>query len=281
MSGLSKQERAGCTKIINMLTQSDLLSLCDTVTKKMIAVESSTEAVEAILTYSTSAEELLRRKKVHRELLFSYLVKEGVVMSTNSEKHQLVKRTLELWSSGTELHHTDVKADPGFDPLVLGRQFCQWFFQLLNSQNPSLGQQHLDWGPQHFWPDAKLRLLSSVNGEHTEEFAGAEMVNLRLLSLTKEERLLLRPNLDSHGLRALASPHGLVLVAVAGTIHRDTVCLGVYEQIFGLIRSPLDNDSWKIKFINLKIRGQDTLVGTETAAPMLTCDSSELQLLCR
>lgn len=54
----------------------------------------------------------------------------------------------------------NVKAEVGFDPMVLSQQFCQWFFQLLNSQNPSLGQQPQDWGPQHFWPDVKLRLLS-------------------------------------------------------------------------------------------------------------------------
>lgn len=54
---------------------------------------------------------------------------------------------------------TDGKAETSFDPLVFGRQFCQWFFQLLNSQNLSLGQQPQDWGPQHFWPDARLRLF--------------------------------------------------------------------------------------------------------------------------
>ena len=54
----------------------------------------------------------------------------------------------------------DVKTAASFDPLVLGQQFCQWFFQLLNSQNPSLGQQPQDWGPQHFWPDVKLHLLA-------------------------------------------------------------------------------------------------------------------------
>lgn len=55
---------------------------------------------------------------------------------------------------------TDTKSETGFDPLVLGTQFCLWFFQLLNSQNPSLGQQPQEWGPQHFWPDVKLTLLS-------------------------------------------------------------------------------------------------------------------------
>lgn len=54
---------------------------------------------------------------------------------------------------------TDGKAEASFDPLVFGRQFCQWFFQLLNSQNLSLGQEPQDWGPQHFWPNARLRLF--------------------------------------------------------------------------------------------------------------------------
>ncbi|KAF7666769.1 hypothetical protein LDENG_00090800 [Lucifuga dentata] len=283
------------------MSKCDLLSLADTVTNKMIVVENVSEAMEAILSYSKNAEEFLKRKKVHRDLIFKYLAKDGVLMPPSSEKHQLVKRTLVLWSPGklpvnqrslggddgrpesteTVSSSTDGKAEAGFDPLALGQQFCQWFFQLLNSHNPSLGQQPQDWGPQHFWPDVKLHLLSSADGQHVEEFLGAELVNLRLLALTREERLLLSPNLEPHGLRALASPHGLVLVAVAGTIHRDDTCLGIFEQIFGLIRSPLNSNSWKIKFVNLKIRGQDALGGTEMVAPALTCDSSELQLLCR
>lgn len=113
-----------------------------------------------------------------------------------------------------------------------------------------------------------------------EEFLGADLVSCRFLALTRDERLLFSPNLDPHGLKALTSRHGLVLVAVAGTIHRDSVCLGIFEQIFGLIRSPLDNNSWKIKFVNLKIRGQDALSGTDVPAPALTYNSSELQLLC-
>ncbi|XP_071382186.1 uncharacterized protein C3orf38 homolog isoform X2 [Centroberyx affinis] len=279
MPGLSDTERSGCKKMLSVLPKSDLLSLSDTVTNKLIAVENVTEAMEAILSYTKDAEELLKRKKVQRDIIFKYLAKEGVVMPPNSEKHQLVKRTLEFWSSGKE---KTVSADQslGFDPLALGQQFCQWFFQLLNSQNPSMGQQPQDWGPQHFWPDVKLRLLSSADSQQMEEFQGAELVSLRLLALARDERLLLSPSMEPRGLRALASPHGLVLVAVAGTIHRDAACLGVYEQIFGLIRSPLDN-SWKIKFVNLKIRGQDALGGAEVAAPALTCDSSELQLLCR
>lgn len=126
-------------------------------------------------------------------------------MPPNSEKHQLVKRTLELWSSGkvrmiridqfSECHSErqhfvpfrqvdtgervpqepngsnqsrgtetavskQMTTEGDFNPQTLGQQFCQWFYQLLNSQNPSLGHQPQDWGPQHFWPDVKLRLFS-------------------------------------------------------------------------------------------------------------------------
>ncbi|KAG7503435.1 hypothetical protein JOB18_038444 [Solea senegalensis] len=291
MSGLSETERAGCSVILKLMSKADLYSLSDTVTNRMVVVENSTEAMETILSFSKSAEEFLRRKKVHRDLIFKHLAKEGVVMSPNSEKHQLVKRTLELWSSGkaavnkgetdnTRDKTSDLQDEVGFDPQVLGQQFCRWLFQILNSQNASLGQQPQDWGPQHFWPDVKLRLLSRAGSEQMEEFNGAELVSLRLLALTRDEQLLLSPNLESHGIRTLVSPHGLVLVAVAGTIHRDEICLGIFEQIFGLIQSPMENNIWKIKFVNLKIRGQDALGGTEVEAPSLTYNSSELRFLC-
>ncbi|TWW80636.1 uncharacterized protein C3orf38 homolog [Takifugu flavidus] len=293
MSGLSESERAGCKDILNLMTTSSILSLCDTITNKLIVVESFTEATDTILSFTKNAEEFLRRKKVHRDLIFKYLVKEGVAMSPNSEKHQLVKRTLELWSSGetditkrlpqepNESHQSTVtETSEDFNPQALGKQFCQWFFQLLNSQNPSLGQQPQDWGPQHFWPDVKLHLVSCAGSKQREKFLGSELVNLRLLALTKEERLVLSPNLEPNGLNVLASPHGLVLVAVAGTIHRDGVCLGIFEQIFGLISSPLENNRWKIKFVNLKIKGQDALEEKVVAAPSLSSNSAELQLLC-
>uniref|UniRef100_A0A674PAF2 Chromosome 3 open reading frame 38 n=1 Tax=Takifugu rubripes TaxID=31033 RepID=A0A674PAF2_TAKRU len=196
MSGLSESERAGCKDILNLMTTSSILSLCDTITNKLIVVESFTEATDTILSFTKNAEEFLKRKKVQRDLIFKYLVKEGVVMSPNSEKHQLVKRTLELWSSGE----------------VRGLQ------------------------PTGSW--------------------------------------------EPYGLNVLASPHGLVLVAVAGTIHRDGVCLGIFEQIFGLISSPLENNRWKIKFVNLKIKGQDALEKKVVAAPSLSSNSAELQLLC-
>uniref|UniRef100_A0AAY5K7U9 Uncharacterized protein n=1 Tax=Esox lucius TaxID=8010 RepID=A0AAY5K7U9_ESOLU len=182
MSSLSDAERNGFKNMFDIMSMKDILSLSDTVTNKLIAVGSTTEAVEAILSYTKDAEELLKRRKVHRDIIFKYLAKEGVVMPTDSDKNQLHLTCLFLCSI------------------------------------------------KHYF--------------------------------------------------ALSSPHGLVLVAVAGTIHRDTVCLGVYEQVFGLIRSPLEQNSWKIKFVNLKIRGPEVLGGAgELVSPSLTCSPTELQLL--
>ncbi|XP_028291553.1 uncharacterized protein C3orf38 homolog [Gouania willdenowi] len=292
MFGLSEKERCGFKRIFSLMTHSDLLSLSDTVTNKVIAVENVTEAIDTILSFTKNAEELLKRRKIYRDVIFKYLAMEGVTMPPNSEKHQLVKRTLELWSSGKVNEHkqeeadqkmsdsTNVKPSVDVDPLVLGQHFCRWFFQLLNSQNSSLNQPPQAWGPQHFWPDVKLKLFARAGSERMEEFLGSELVSCRLLALPSTERLIFSPNLEPRGLKALVSPHGLVLVAVAGTIHRDATCLGIFEQVFGLIRSPLDNDSWKIKFIHLKIRGQDCVSGAEVAAPALSFNSTDLQLLC-
>lgn len=51
------------------------------------------------MSYTSNAAELLKRRKVHRDVIFRYLAKEGVVMPPASDKHQLVQRTLELWTS--------------------------------------------------------------------------------------------------------------------------------------------------------------------------------------
>ncbi|XP_066562116.1 uncharacterized protein C3orf38 homolog [Amia ocellicauda] len=298
MSGLSERQKAGCTEILQSLAEPDLLALKDTVTNRMITVESSQEALHAILAYSQSAEELLRRKKVHRDFIFRYLAKEGVVLPPTSEKHQLIKTALDYWGpEGTAVQapkpsgravEAEGRAEtaPGrgeqaAECQALGDQFCQWFFQLLNSQNPALGQTRQDWGPQHFWDDARLQFCYSTAEQQLEEYRGAELVSLRLLALARDEQLFLSPNLDPRGLKCVSSAHGLVVVAVAGTIHRERKCLGVFEQVFGLIRTPTGPNSWKIKFLNLKIRGQSALEGGEPVpAPAVTYEPSELRLFC-
>ncbi|XP_023683379.2 uncharacterized protein C3orf38 homolog [Paramormyrops kingsleyae] len=283
MAGLTAIERDGFIQILGFLSEADLRGLCDTVTNRMIAVANAKEAREAILAYSQDAEELLKRKKVHRDVIFKYLAAQNVVVPPTAEKSQLVKATLQLWRSGKASRPAiEEKEDNSnvnvSDYLTLGKAFCQWFFQALNSQNPAKDQPPEPWGPQHFWENACLKLQSTMQAEQLDEFQGAELVSLRLLAMAREERLLFNPNLEPHGLKCVASPHGLVVVAVAGTIHKEWVCMGIFEQVFGLIRSPFDNKNWKIKSLHLKIRHCDTLGGENLSSPALTCNSSQLQL---
>ncbi len=161
---------------------------------------------------------------------------------------------------------------------ALGKQFCQWFFSLLNSQNPTQGQPAQDWGSQHFWQDVRLRLLLCTGEQHVDEFNGAELVSQRLHAFAGQEHLLFCPNMEGQGLKCISSAHGLVLVAIAGTIHRDNACLGIFEKVFGLIRSPMDRNRWKVKFMNMKVESQSDI--TDRQLPVITYNSKELLSLC-
>ncbi|KFP77897.1 Uncharacterized protein C3orf38, partial [Apaloderma vittatum] len=249
------------------------------------------EAIHAILVYSQSVEELLRRKKVCRDVIFKYLAAQGIPVPPSSEKHLLIDRVKQYWSgklttctseSGERKPHTGTHEErqksPEDDIHDLGEEFCQWFFALLNSQHPLGVKSEERWGPQHFWEDAKMKFCYNTLEKNVEEYVGAEMVSLRLLSLVKDEYLLFNPNLHTDALKCAMSRHGLVLVAVAGTVHRDNACLGIFELVFGLISCPIRENTWKIKVVNLKIVGQGALEpGMHIEKPSIKYESTQLQ----
>ncbi|KAM6319675.1 uncharacterized protein C3orf38 homolog [Podargus strigoides] len=291
--GLSEREQAACRELLELLETEELMALTDTVTNRLVHPESRQDAIHAILVYSQNVEELLRRRKVYREVLFKYLTAQGIPVPPSSEKHILIDRVKQYWSgqltaraseSGdrkprAESHGARQKS-PQDDIHDLGEEFCQWFFALLNSQHPLGVKSEERWGPQHFWEDAKLKFCYNTLEKNMEEYIGAEMVSLRLLSLVREEYLLFNPNLHVSGLKCAMSRHGLVLVAVAGTVHRDNTCLGIFEQVFGLISCPIRKNIWKIKVMNLKIVGQNALEpGMQVEKPSIKFTSNQLQEL--
>ncbi|XP_041066710.1 uncharacterized protein C3orf38 homolog isoform X1 [Carcharodon carcharias] len=294
---LSEREQCGCRELLQILAQGELISVADTVTNRMLKIENSAEAMDAILCYSQSAEELLKRKKIHREIIFQYLAKHNIVVPCNAEKHQLVQKVIEYWreggtasqknnssgsTSGNNVPPHDVAANYKYDYQAMGLEFCKWFYQLLNSQNPLLQEQSKEWGPQHFWEDVILKFSYRTSEQQLEVYTGAVMVSLRLLALTKEEHLFLNPNLTGSGLKCIHSPHGLVIIAVAGTIHRESICLGIFEQIFGLIRCPSSENNWKMKFVHLKITGHGAAAqvavqpNEDADLPIIKYESNEL-----
>ncbi|TEA32363.1 hypothetical protein DBR06_SOUSAS5210058 [Sousa chinensis] len=295
MSGLSYSEMEGCRSLLGLLDNDEIMALCDTITNRQVQPEDRQDAIHAILVYSQSVEELLRRKKVHREIIFKYLATQGVIIPPATEKHNLIQHAKDYWKKQSQLklketpepvktedirlfeqEKEDKKAE-NVDFRRLGEEFCHWFFELLNSQNPLLGPPQDEWGPQHFWHDVKLRFYYNTSEQNVIDYHGAEIVSLRLLSLVKEEYLFLSPNLDSHGLKCASSPHGLVMVGVAGTVHRENTCLGIFEQIFGLIRCPFVENTWKIKFINLRIIGESSLAPGTLMKPAITLEPSDLE----
>ncbi|XP_061484055.1 uncharacterized protein C3orf38 homolog isoform X1 [Rhineura floridana] len=296
-AGLTERERDGCRELLELLHTDDLLALTDTVTNRLVHPDNRQEAIHAILLYSQSAEELLKRKKVFREIIFKYLAAKGVIVPPSSEKHQLVDRAKQYWCEQLKDYAPEQKfAKPDVQKSEeggkqggdkqdddkgchsLGEEFCQWFFGILNSQNPLVGEPHEEWGPQHFWDDVILKFCYNTSEQNIEEYFGAELVSLRLLSLVKEEYLFLNPNLNAGGLKCTVTRHGLVVVAVAGTVHRNTCCMGIFEQIFGLIRCPFTENTWKIKFVNLKIVGRNALEPeTHLERPCIKYEQEDLQ----
>ncbi|XP_071613175.1 uncharacterized protein C3orf38 homolog [Heliangelus exortis] len=291
--GLSEREQAACRELLEFLGTNDLMALTDTVTNRLVHPENRQEAIHAILAYSQNVEELLKRRKVCREILFKYLALHGIPVPPSSEKNQLIEHVKQYWSRqftrcGSESgekktyseSHGERKKPPQNDIHHLGEEFCQWFFELLNSQHPLGVKSEGRWGPEHFWEDAKMKFCYNTLEKNTEEYVGAEIVSLRLLSLVKEEYLLFNPNLRANGLKCVMSPHGLLLIAVAGTVHRENTCLGIFEQIFGLISCPVRDNTWKIKVVSLKIVGQNALdPGIQMEKPSIKYDSNQLQQL--
>ncbi|KAL8616654.1 hypothetical protein ACOMHN_031636 [Nucella lapillus] len=244
------------------------------------------EAVKAIIEYSQSAVELLRRKKIRRDLLFQYLADCGVVISPNAEKQEMIYAVLDYWGYAAlknyDLTDTDsttqavaVASPPGQNlQQRLGETFAKWFYQLLNSENPHCTTRSDDvFGPHHFWENATLKIVSRTPDLTEESYDGNVLVAGRLQALAKEELLLFNPNISVGGVRVQTNPHGLVIIMVCGTIHRHDTCLGVFEQVFGLISNPLNENTWKVKLTQLHLSSSQV-----TAVPRLS-DTSARKLL--
>lgn len=155
---------------------------------------------------------------------------------------------------------------------TLGETFVRWFYELINSQNPVHGGGG-DFGPHHFWENCTLKLVSRTPEVSEETFEGNMLVAQRLSALAREERLLFNPNVSVDGVKVQVDPHGLLVVMACGTIHQHNNCLGVFQQMFGLVRSPLDENKWKVKTSQLQLCSSQV-----TAIPKLT-DSSTRELL--
>ena len=65
----------------------------------MVLFLSFPEAVDAIMLYSPNPLQLLRRKKVKREHLYTYLAENKYIAPPSADKAGLIRKILELWGT--------------------------------------------------------------------------------------------------------------------------------------------------------------------------------------
>jgi len=96
---LTEKEKHGISELLDRMTISDLQSLAQTVTSRLLVPENSMEAIQAIILHTDKASDLLKRRKIKKELLFKYLHFKRVPIEAISDKHLHVTKVLEVWES--------------------------------------------------------------------------------------------------------------------------------------------------------------------------------------
>ena len=77
----------------------DLQSLAQTVTSKLLEPQTKIEAISMIILHTERAADLLKRKKIKKELMFEYLDFKKVSIEPLSSMNEHVFRVLNLWGS--------------------------------------------------------------------------------------------------------------------------------------------------------------------------------------
>jgi len=159
--------------------------------------------------------------------------------------------------------------------------FANWFYNMLNSfpKDRQSGRQltatsgssgsdassskssdsENTFGPHHFIQNCclNLRLESGGGGgesfQHDETVRGGAAVAEKLAHFCLNDELVFNVNLDGGGCAGKKSEHGLVMIQARGTLLRRGCLVGVFEQSFGLVKDP-KQDNWKIQITNLALK---------------------------
>ena len=96
---LTEAEKHGIAELLTRMSVQDLQSLAQTVTSKLLVPETSSEAISMIILHTERAADLLKRRKIKKELLFKYLHFKRVPIESVADKSVHVTRVLELWGA--------------------------------------------------------------------------------------------------------------------------------------------------------------------------------------
>ncbi|KFO29010.1 hypothetical protein H920_09655 [Fukomys damarensis] len=160
-----------------------------------------------------SVEELLKGRKAHREVIFKYLATQGIGVSPATEKqsYSACNRLLERATKDETEKNARASHKEGGHPTLStpskrrqkeaekadfccpGEEFCHWFFELLNSQNPSMGPSQDERGAQHFLRDVKLRFYYNTSEQNVIDYHGAEMGAFAVVASRRRVSFFLAP----------------------------------------------------------------------------------------
>ena len=85
--------------MLSRMSVKDLQSLAQTVTSKLLEPQTKTEAISMIILHTERAADLLKRKKIKKELMFEYLDFKKVSIEPLASKNEHVSLVLNLWGS--------------------------------------------------------------------------------------------------------------------------------------------------------------------------------------
>ncbi|CAF1331360.1 unnamed protein product [Adineta ricciae] len=241
---MNEFEQLGAQELLSLLGDDELMSVKETVTKSIIKTNTKAETIDACLKCSQSAMQLLRRKKIRRDILMQYLARKSIPVVAGTDKVRLIKQIIEFWNSGSSPAITANQAVPTILPTIyqLSHQFTEWFYTSWNTLTT--------FSPEHFFPDCELTLVH----ENQHRVLGSYYVCDILRSYVATQNLRFCPNIPSN--KAEESKHGLVLVQIHGTIHQHGTCVGIFDQAFGLVRDPNHSNNYLIKFTFLNMQTQ-------------------------
>lgn len=179
--------------------------------------------------------------------------------------HQIYLLILQVDHQNSKEKKTQIAQDDSLERMAI--TFVEWIYnrinaivlQNLNDQNNVNNLEILK--EEDFWCDAKMCIKltqgSTVIADYSSE--GSKECLALIRYICKEYSVFFSPNLREEGTRGVSEPHGVVLVMNCGTLHSANGhhCVGLYEQIFGLIKDPLSESNWKIKGSKLALRSQE------------------------
>ncbi|KAI5722232.1 hypothetical protein M8J76_005706 [Diaphorina citri] len=94
---LTDDEKSALTELLSGVEAEDLMQIAKTVSQKLLNIKSVNDALEVILLHSETAESVLHRKKISKQLLYNYLHYKQIPVPSHLSKHEIIQQLLQYW----------------------------------------------------------------------------------------------------------------------------------------------------------------------------------------